>query len=83
MEVFQILQLLTFHTSALGSLHMIGKGQHLWSCVDVVDQRNVEVVLVPAVVVRTSLPEMVAETSATMSLFVRVVAGGLYTTTIN
>ena len=55
---------------------MLGKGQLLWSCVDVVDQSDVEVGLVPAVVMRTPLPEVVAETGATMPLFVRVVAGG-------
>ena len=55
---------------------MLGKGQLLWSCVDVVDQSDVQVVLVPAIVMRTTLPEVVSETGTTMPLFVRVVAGG-------
>ena len=55
---------------------MVGPGQLLWGCVNVVDQSDVEVGLVPAVVMWTPLPEVVAETGATMPLFVRVVAGG-------
>ena len=51
---------------------MVGQGQLLWSCVDVVDQCNVEVGLVLAVVMWTPLPEVVAETGATVPLFVRV-----------
>ena len=76
MEVLQIFQLLAFHTSTLGSFNMFGPGQLLRGCVDVVDQSDGEVGLVPAIVMRTPLSEVVAETSTTMPLFVRVVAGG-------
>ena len=53
---------------------MISRGQFLQGRVVVVDQREPQVVFVTTVIIRTAVPEVFAQASAAVPLFVRIVA---------
>ena len=75
-EVFQLLQFLAVSTLTLGPFLMTGREKFLRGHVMVVDQSHGEVALVPTIVIRTALSEVVTQARPPMFLFLWVVACG-------